>query len=290
MPTGRLLKGMKGLYSVFDGTGTVLCRAGSRLRKGSDKLSAGDMVEFSANPDGTGFITSILPRKNSFVRPAVANVDNFVIVTAAASPDPDTMYIDSLAATAIHAGAEIILVINKTDLRAPSDLLSVYSGTPFRIFCIQADTGCGVGALRAALAGSVSVFAGASGVGKSTLVNALYPGINAETGGLSDRISRGKNTTRVAELYPLTDGGWLADTPGFTMLELEQYGFNALSDPADAYPEFAPYIGHCRYRDCSHTVEEGCAVIDAVNGGKLSPVRHGNYRRMYSVIRSIKNY
>ncbi len=290
MPQGKLLKGRNGLYSVFDGETEISCRAGSKLRKSDMRLSPGDNVEYTLNSDGTGFITGILPRKNAFVRPPVANIDTFVIVTAAAEPDPDIFYLDSLCTIALLSDAEVILVINKTDIASPEYLTDIYSKTPIKVFCVQAVNGIGIEPLRDALRGKTAVFAGPSGAGKSSLINALCPTLSAEVGDLSQRLMRGKNTTRVSELFRLEKDIWLADTPGFTMLDFTACGVTDHKRIIEAFPEMLPFTSYCRYRDCAHTVEEGCAVLEAVSEGKISSSRHENFRRIYTEVKQNNTY
>lgn len=290
MPYGKLLKGQNGLYSVFDGEKEISCRAGSRLRKGDMRLSPGDNVDFTLNADGTGFITEILPRKNTFIRPPVANIDVFVIVTAAAEPDPDIFYLDSLCTIALLSGAEVMLVINKTDIASPDFLTDIYEKTPIKVFCVQAVNGVGIEPLREALRGKTAVFAGPSGAGKSSLLNALCPTLSAEVGTLSQRLMRGKNTTRVSELFRLEKDIWLADTPGFTMLDFAACGVTDYKAVIDAFPEMLPYTSDCRYRDCAHTVEEGCAVIQAVKNGDIPASRHENFCRIYTEVKQNNTY
>lgn len=290
MSYGKLLKGQNGLYSVFDGEKEVSCRAGSRLRKGDMRLSPGDNVDFTLNADGTGFITEILPRKNTFIRPPVANIDVFVIVTAAASPDPDIFYLDSLCTIALLSGASVMLVINKTDIASPVFLTDIYEKTPIKVFCVQAVNGIGIEPVREALRGKTAVFAGPSGAGKSSLLNALCPELSAEVGDLSQRLMRGKNTTRVSELFRLENDIWLADTPGFTMLDFAACGVTDHKTVIDAFPEMHPFTSKCRYRDCAHTVEEGCAVLEAVKDGKIPSSRHENFCRIYTEVKQNNTY
>lgn len=290
MPTGKLLKGQKGLYTVYDGEKEILCRAGSRLRKGDMRLSPGDNVSFTENSDGTGFITEILPRKNGFIRPPVANIDVFVIVTAAASPDPDIFYLDSLCTIATLAGAEVMLVVNKTDIASPQPLLDIYRKTPIQVFCVQAVNNIGIEPLRQALKGKTAVFAGPSGAGKSSLLNALCPNLSAQVGELSERLMRGKNTTRVSELFMLDGDISLADTPGFTMLDFAACGVTDHKEIITAFPEMLEFTQKCRWRDCAHTVEEGCAVLEAVKNGIIPPSRHQSFVRIYTEVKQKSTY
>lgn len=290
MPIGKLLKGQKGLYTVFNGSEQILCRAGSRLRKSEMRLSPGDNVEYTVNADNTGFITDILERKNAFVRPPVANIDVFVIVTAVASPDPDIYYLDSLSTIATLSGASVMLVINKTDLASPDKLRDIYEKTSMEVFCVQANSGEGIEPLRQALKGKTAVFAGPSGAGKSSLLNALCPSLSAQVGGLSEKLMRGKNTTRVSELFLLDGDICLADTPGFTMLDFIACGITDHKRVIEGFPEMLSHTEKCRYRDCAHTVEEGCAVIEAVKNGIIPASRHESFRRIYTEIKQKTTY
>ncbi len=320
---GTVLKGVGGLYtvrllpsSVKEPLGglTVLARGRGALRpKGA--LLIGDRVRvlyddtsFSRaadgsplpSPDGTGtVIAEILPRRCELIRPPLANLDVLFVTAAAAAPDPDTETLDKLLCIAEFNHIEPVLVVTKEDRDCPAAdrLCRIYRLAGFPVFRTVGTTGQGVEALQCYvnehLHGRIAAFSGASGVGKSTLLNRMFPGLGLQTGDISRKISRGKNTTRCVELYPLSDdaeSGFLADTPGFTMLDFEHFHFFGIEDLPCTFREFLPYIGACRYRKCSHTKEEGCAIIAAVKAGDIAPSRHRSYVRLYDILKQKHNW
>ena len=290
MSNGVITKEKNGLYSVWTGKDSIACRAGSRVRKGGTRLLAGDRVEIELNADGSGFITAALPRTNYLTRPHVANIGAFVIVVAATSPEPYPYNIDKLTVMAEKAGIETVLAINKCDLLADTVLKDTYGKAGYKCFSLSASTGMGIDALRDYLRGKISVFAGASGVGKSSLLNALYPSLNAETGELSRKIIRGKNTTRHTEFFAVEENTFIADTPGFTMLDEDKLGVGDKTEVFDCFPEFAPHFGNCRFRGCTHLKEDGCAVIEAVKDGSIAVSRHESYVKLYGVLATLNRY
>lgn len=290
MAKGIVIKEKNGLYTVIIDGRAVRCRAGSRIRKGGERPLVGDRAEVEPNSDGTGFITALLPRVNSLARPLVANVDVFVIVTAAASPAPYPYNIDKLTVSTAFRGIETAVAINKCDVGDPAKLAAVYEGAGYRCFALSAATGAGVDALARFLIGKTAVFAGASGVGKSSLLNALCAEAEAEIGELSKKISRGKNTTRHTELFAVGNGSYIADTPGFTSLDEDKLGITEKGDLFSCFPEFAPLFGKCRWRGCTHVKEEGCAVLEAVRRGRIAESRHESYVKLYCALASFKKY
>ena len=274
---GVILQGIGGFYTALDESGRQhTLRAQGKLRRERLKPKVGDKVELTPS-DGEehGWITRILPRKNELVRPPVANIDVIVIVAAAATPDPDLLMVDRLMLNARRAGIDVRLVVNKTDLAPDSagDIVDQYRGAGVSTMRVCADTGEGIDALRDSLKGMVHALAGQSGAGKSTMINALY-GLALETGDLSRRIDRGKNTTRHCQLIPVEGGGMVLDTPGFSLLDSEVF------DPVelkDSWPEFAPYEGRCYFQPCYHATEPRCAVRDAVAAGGIDERRHARY-------------
>ncbi len=289
--TGKVLKGLGGLYTVQAQRHEYQCRAASRIRKEDGiKLLAGDNVVFTDNKDGSGFITRVLERKNSFRRPAVANVDMLAIIVSTDEPKPDAFTVDKLSVLAVKADAEVYIIITKTDIEEPDVLLSIYQKTPFLLSATDIENDKSISEIKDRLSGRITVFTGVSGAGKSTLINRLYSDLNAQTGELSEKIKRGKNTTRVTELFSLRDGTYIADTPGFGFLELEQNGEIVQDNLVECFPDFMPFIGHCRYTKCTHTKEEGCAVIQAAQSGGIAWSRHESYIRLYEEIRDKAPY
>ena len=274
---GIILKGIGSFYYVLDGAGEVhQVRAQRKLRRERMKPMIGDRVEITPGEgEEDGWIHAILPRRNALTRPPVSNIDVVVIVAAAATPQPDLMLVDRLMINARRSRIETLLVVTKCDLDdgTADDILRQYRGAACDPVKVSAATGEGVDALRDRLKGRVHALAGQSGAGKSTLINALY-GLSLETGDLSRKIDRGKNTTRSCELIPVSGGGMVLDTPGFSLLETEVF------DPVeikDSYPEFAPFEGGCYFQPCYHASEPRCAVRDAADAGTIDPTRHARY-------------
>ena len=274
---GIILQGIGGFFTARDGAGNVYTlRAQGKLRRERLKPKVGDIAEFiPGEGEEHGWIRRIEPRRNELVRPPVANIDIVVIVVAAATPDPDLMMVDRLMVNARRAGIAIQLVINKSDLNADSaaEIARQYRGAEVSPLTVCAGRGEGLEVLHSRLAGKVHALAGQSGAGKSTMINALY-GLSLETGDLSRRIDRGKNTTRSCRLIPVPGGGMVLDTPGFSLLE------TALFDPVelkDSYPEFIPCEGRCYFQPCYHATEPHCAVRDGVASGQIDVLRHERY-------------
>jgi len=283
--TGRIVLSRKGFFNVENGGTVCICKAATRLRLEKKEPLCGDIAEFTDNGDGTGFITGLLPRRNCFPRPKVANADVLCIVAAVTDPEPDLFSIDKLTCLGVLNGVETVIVLNKCDLGDCSPMRDIYSSCGFRVFRTSAEGG-DTALLRGYLAGRITVFAGASGVGKSTLLNRLYPQHEAQTGDISDRIKRGKNTTRHTELFPTGDGGHIADTPGFSALDIEDVGLFSSDTLTDAFPEFTPFVNECRFRGCGHTKEIGCAVRNAVERGIIPASRHESYVKLFGLLKN----
>lgn len=275
---GRIIRGVGGFYYVDDGRRMHECKARGLFRKQGITPMVGDMVEFSPEGEKTyGYLDQILPRVSQLKRPPVSNIDLIVAVMAPASPAPDLKLLDQLLVGAHKQGIRAIVCVNKTDLADPSDILREYVLAGYETLSVSASTGEGIPALLKRLSGCISALAGQSGVGKTSLINSLLPGESREVGGVS-RIERGRHTTRHCELIPLPEGGFLADTPGFSLLEGEQ------EDPAELkehFPEFARYEDLCRFGGCAHLREPGCAVREAAQRGEISPGRLERYGILY---------
>ena len=250
----------------------------------------GDRVEIEIQPDGTGYMMSIAERRNQLMRPAVANLDQLVVVCAAAPPRTDPFLIDKVTAIAEHKEMDVLIVINKTDIDSGDELFRVYTQAGFTVLRVSAETGAGVDELKAHLKGKISAFAGNSGVGKSSLLNRVDSRFALKVGAISQKIERGRHTTRHVELMKLEDGGYIADTPGFSAFNLEQMDLVLKDDLQYTFREFAPYLNQCRFTGCAHVKEKGCAVIAAVEAGKISKERHESYCRLYDSVKDIKEW
>lgn len=285
--TGRIVKALSGFYYVDAGAGEpVPCRGRGKLRHQRVTPLVGDRVEVSLTREGTGMVDAILPRRNQFSRPAVANVDQMVIVCSGAVPVTDPFLIDRMAAMAEWKGCAPLILFNKCDLDRAEGLAELYRAAGFPTLQVSAETGEGMAALAAAIAGKASAFTGNSGVGKSSILNALEPGFALRVGEVSQKLGRGRHTTRHVELYPAA-GGWVADTPGFSAFDVDQMEAIPKGELASAFREFAPYLGQCRFQGCAHVKERGCAVRRAVEEGEIAPSRHASYVRLYEQAREI---
>lgn len=288
--TGQIIKALSGFYYVATGEGAPIpCRGRGKLRHQKVTPLVGDRVEISLTGEGAGMVDAVLPRKNQFSRPAVANIDQMVIVCSGAVPVTDPFLIDRMAAMAEWKGCRPLIVFNKCDLERADALAAVYRAAGFPTLQVSAETGEGVEALAAAIAGKVSAFTGNSGVGKSSILNALQPGFGLEVGEVSEKLGRGRHTTRHVELFPVA-GGWVADTPGFSSFDVEQMEAIPKGELASAFREFRPYLDLCRFQGCAHVKERGCAVREALKEGKIAPSRHKSYVRLYEQAREIPEW
>ena len=297
---GKVVKGLGGLYEVLTDSPTTprfSCRARGVFRHAEEKVTIGDVVEIrydDTDPENTAVIHAILPRRNCLIRPPVSNLDYLFCVIAAAKPAPVLETLDKLLAIAEHNEIEPIVIVTKADFGEEESRFytDLYRRAGITAFCVSGAEGTGVDQLRAYLDehlrdGRSAAFAGASGVGKSTLLNALFPSLNLATNTISARIQRGRHTTRHVELFPVGNGGFLADTPGFSMLDFMHFDFFGLDDLFYAFREFVPYFGKCRFPDCTHTGEgaEECAIAHAVLEGTIAPSRHESYKKLWAVLK-----
>ena len=235
-------------------------------------------------------VDAIAPRRSEFHRPAVANIDQLVIVASGATPVTDPFLIDRMTAIALAKGCPSVICFNKADLDRADSLFDVYRQAGFQTLRVSAETGEGIEELRAAIAGNVSAFTGNSGVGKSSILNALYPDFGIETGEVSEKLGRGRHTTRHVELFRLSCGALAADTPGFSSFDTDKMELCRKEELQYRFREFAPYLDKCRFQDCAHIKEKGCAVLDAVKEGKISPSRHQSYVRLYEQAKEIPDW
>ena len=285
---GVIRKALSGFYYVQVGAEEVTCRARGKFRHKKIVPLVGDRVQITCQPDGSGSLDEILPRRNAFQRPAVANIDQLVIIASGAIPVSDPFLLDRIISLAESKGCQPILCVNKWDLVPARDLLDLYQAAGIPALAVSADTGQGIEELRGLLAGKISAFTGNSGVGKSSILNALDPAFALATGEISEKLGRGRHTTRHVELFPVA-GGLIADTPGFSAFDQEKGGEALDKDTlAETFREFRPYLGQCQFVGCAHVKEKGCAVLEAVAEGKISPSRHRSYVRLYTLAKEKK--
>ncbi len=285
--TGLIIKALSGFYYVKTGEAVLTCRARGKFRKTGETPLVGDHVVVS-ELDGQGTVQSILPRKNRFLRPAVANIDALVILASRAIPITEPFLIDRMTALALRQKVEPIICVNKLDLAKADPLAEIYRAAGFPVVCTSAETGEGVEALRELIRGKTVAFTGNSGVGKSAILRRLCPDLPIETGEVSQKLGRGRHTTRHVELYPIGADAYVVDTPGFSSFELELTEPLEKEELPDLFPEFRPYLGHCRFLDCSHRKEPDCAVLAAVADGRIPASRHRSYLRLYEAALQIK--
>lgn len=290
MEQNRIIKALSGFYYVQTPDGVVECRARGRFRKEGLSPLVGDFVQITREANGKGTVDAVLPRRNSFLRPAVANVDVLVILASCAIPETEPFLIDRILAIAGRQNVPALLCINKTDLRSGEPLRKIYAHAGFDVLCTSAETGEGIEALRSRISGKLAAFTGNSGVGKSSVLNALEPELALAVGEVSEKLGRGRHTTRHIELYRFSDGTLVADTPGFSSFDTDRMDVIVKEDLQYAFPDFAPYLGACQFRDCSHRKEPDCAVRRALEAGELEPSRYESYLRLYESASQLKTW
>lgn len=280
LQTGRIVKALSGFYYVRVDARVIECRARGIFRKEHITPLVGDEVRISLQGK-RGTVEEILPRRNSFLRPAVSNLDALVLLASGSNPVTDPFLIDRVCAIAGERGVPVLICVNKTDLNDGERLIRIYRHAGYEVFPTSAETGEGIDALRAAIAGKTVAFTGNSGVGKSSVLNCLDRNFAIATGEVSEKLGRGRHTTRHVELYALGEDTFAIDTPGFSSFDTERMELVLKENLQYAFPDFAPFLGKCRYHDCAHLKEPGCAVLQAVQDGELEPTRHASYVRLY---------
>ena len=290
MSEGRIQKALSGFYYVDTGTEILTCRARGKFRKEGISPLVGDRVEVRELGGGEGSVEAILPRKNAFARPAVANIDQLVVIASGAIPKTDPFLIDRVVAIAALKGCDFIILLNKCDFNSADDLYEIYRAAGFQTLRVSAQTGEGLDKLVPLIRGKLSAFTGNSGVGKSSILNALDPEFHLQVGEVSDALGRGRHTTRHVELYHLACGAEVVDSPGFSSFETEELNLELKHQLPETFREFRPYLNDCRFVGCSHTKEKGCAVLEAVRRGDIQKSRHASYLRLYEELKPLKDW
>ena len=285
--TGRIIRSLSGFYEVQIGSECITCRGRGSLRRSGVTPLTGDMVEISVEK-GKGMVEKILPRSNYFIRPAVANMDALVVFAANTNPVTEPFLIDRVAAIAGNQEVPVYICINKCDLDPAVDLVRIYNNAGFPVIRASAQTGEGVEELRDLIKGKLTAFTGNTGVGKSSMLNALCPSLDLTTGEVSAKLGRGRHTTRHVELYSLGEDTFVADTPGFSSFDTDQMDLLLKENLQYTFPDFAQYLGECQFHDCSHRKEPGCAVRNAVEQGRIEATRYESYLRLYEKAEQVK--
>ncbi len=290
MARGRIQKALSGFYYVDIGAEILTCRARGRFRREGQSPLVGDWVDVQELGGGQGVVESIMPRRNAFARPAVANIDQLVVIGSVAVPKTDPFLIDRVASIAALKHCDVMVLLNKCDLDPADELFQIYTAAGFPTLRISAETGEGLESVRSAIAGKLSAFTGNSGVGKSSILNALDSEFHLKTGEVSDALGRGRHTTRHVELYHLSCGADVVDSPGFSSFETDELNLELKHRLPETFREFEPYLEHCRFVGCSHTKEAGCAVLEAVRTGSIQKSRHASYLRLYEELKPLQDW
>jgi len=283
MVEGIIIKALSGFYYVASDRGIIDCKARGRFRLDGSSPLVGDRVQCSLDLNGKGRVDRVLERKNWFIRPAVANIDTLVFIAANTNPVTDPFLVDRFSVIAAEAGCELVICINKTDIDPGDTLYGIFTKAGFPVVRTSAATGEGLDTLIGLLRGKLSAFSGNSGVGKSSILNSLLPEACIKTAEVSEKLGRGKHTTRHVELYDLGEGTYIADTPGFASLDVTMTNVILKEQLQYDFPDFAPFLGRCRFDDCAHLREPGCAVTQAVADGEIAPSRYRSYARLYEI-------
>ena len=287
---GILIKAISGFYYVSCDDSVYECKARGNFRKAGVSPVVGDIVEFSLVDNTHGIVEQITTRKNLLIRPLVANIDKLFIVSAYSTPSPDTLMIDRLSALAVYNNIEPIIVFNKSDMGSFEEFYNIYKASGFKTYVVSARDNIGLDDLKSEMKNCVCAFSGNSGVGKSSILNALFPSLQLKTGEVSDKLGRGRHTTRHTELFFVGDGAYVVDTPGFSSIDTTEDLYEFKIALPECFPEFNEYIGECKFTSCSHTTEKGCAIIDAVKEGNIQKSRHDSYVTLWSELKDITSW
>ncbi len=288
---GLILRSQGGFYQVrTQEAGELQCRGRGRFRKEDTQLVVGDRVQVAPTQEGCGFITGLLPRKNSLIRPPVANIDRLALVVSSTQPAPNLLVIDKLTAIAARREIPAVLIFTKSDLADTTALAALYEKAGYPTFQVDSLSGAGTAEVGKLFAQGITAFCGNSGAGKSSLLNAIFPELGLATGGISRKLGRGRHTTRHVELFPTGQGGYIADTPGFSAVEFLQFQRMPAQELDRCFPEFEDHRENCRFTGCSHRVEKGCAVLAALEAGEIARSRHESYCAIYEELKTLKEW
>ena len=290
MSKGRIEKALSGFYYVNTGHEVLQCRARGKFRREGMSPLVGDWVEVRELGNGEGFVEAVEERKNVFSRPSAANIDQLVIIASGAIPVTDPYLIDRISAIAALKGCQVLVVLNKCDLDRAEELFAIYQASAIPVLRVSAETGEGLDDLRTAIAGKLNAFTGNSGVGKSSILNALDPAFSLPVGEVSKALGRGRHTTRHVEMFSLGGGTYVIDTPGFSSFDTEELNLELKRRLPETFPEFAPYVDDCRFVGCRHLKEKGCAVLQAVKEGKIPRSRHASYVRLAEELKDVNEW
>ena len=290
MSRGIIEKALRGFYYVNTGTRMVACRARGRFRKEKISPLVGDWVQVQELSDGSGSVEAIEPRKCAFLCPAVANIDQLVVIVSQAVPVSDPYLIDRVCAIAELKGCGVVICINKCDLESGESLEELYCRVGYPTVQVSAETGEGMEKLYELISGKLSAFTGNSGVGKSSILNRLHPSLGIETRAVSEKLGRGRHTTRHVELFRLNERTLVVDTPGFSSFDTAELNLELKKALPETFRDFAPYRDACQFVGCSHTKEKGCAVLRALEEGKIARSRHESYMRLYEELKGLKEW
>lgn len=288
--SGVIVKLIGGIYYVDASDSIYECTARGVFRNKGISPCCGDQVSIEPTEQSRGIITQILPRKNEIVRPPIANLDNLVLVTSTCEPPPNLLLLDKFIAVAEFKNINPILVFSKSDLKPADELCEIYHKSGVEAYAVSDSDTKGAEAIKSRLSGELSAFTGNTGVGKTTLLNNIFPELSEKTAEISRKLGRGKHTTRHVSLYKLDSGGYIADTPGFSSFDTGRYDVILKDELADCFREFRSHLGKCRFVNCSHTKETGCAVIEALDRGEIEKSRHDSYVQMYNEAKLIPEW
>lgn len=284
---GVVIKGIGGNYDVACEGQILRCRASAKIKHQKNLLAAGEYVELRITDDG-GYITERLPRRNGLIRPAIANIDQLVILCSQAPPVTDPYLIDKVTVVALYQGIQPVILLNKSDLHDSVDLYHAYQKAGFPVLRASAVTGEGVEEVKAMLAGKISAFTGNSAIGKSSILNRIDSRFGLQVGDMSEKIARGRHTTRHVELFQLDNGGFVADTPGFSTFDAVRMEKLTKENLQQYFPEIDRFFAQCRFSDCKHIKEPGCVVREAVELGEIAKSRYESYCMLYEEVAAQK--